>query len=146
MGRGASPVTIHASAVAVGGRAALILGPSGAGKSGLVLQVMARGGKLVADDRVALRRDGEGRLLASAPAMLSGMVEARGIGLLRAEALPECEVVLAVDLGRAPGARMPHSADITYLGSPLRLISGREVPNLDVIVTLFLHGVVHLPG
>ncbi len=136
---------LHASAVAVDGRAALILGSSGAGKSGLVLQVMARGGVLVADDRVALRRDPDGRLLASAPEILAGLVEARGLGLLRAEPLPECPVVFAVDLDRAPGARMPQSASITYLGTGLRLIFGREVPNLDAILTLFLQGVVQLP-
>jgi len=44
--------TLHASCVAFNGRAVLILGPSGAGKSALALDLMSRGGSLIADDQV----------------------------------------------------------------------------------------------
>jgi len=131
-------LTLHASAVAVGGRGVLLLGPSGAGKSALALALIGRGAALVADDRVTLTRAGEA-LLARAPAPLAGLIEARGIGLLRLPALPEAPLALAVDLGRPPAARMPHRATITHLGVDIELILGREVPNLDVIVTIYLH-------
>jgi HPr kinase/phosphorylase len=141
----AAPLTVHASAVAHDGRAVLILGASGAGKSGLALQMMALGARLVADDRVVLRRRAGGGLTATAPAALAGLIEARGIGLLRAPALPEAEVVLAVDLDRDPEARMPQSRSICYLDSTVRLISGRDIPNLGFILTLFLQGTAALP-
>lgn len=46
--RGAVP--LHASAVAIGGRAILLSGPSGAGKSSLARALIARGGVLISDD------------------------------------------------------------------------------------------------
>jgi hypothetical protein len=50
---------LHASAVAVDGRALLLLGTSGAGKSSVALQLTARGATFVADDVTALEvRDG----------------------------------------------------------------------------------------
>jgi HPr kinase/phosphorylase len=130
--------TLHASAVAVGGRGVLLLGPSGAGKSALALALIGRGAALVADDRVTLTRAG-GALIARAPAPLAGLIEARGVGLLRLPAMAEAPLGLAVDLGRAPAARMPHPATFTHTGVGIELILGREVPNLDIIVTIYLH-------
>ena len=46
-----APVTLHATAVALGGRAVLLTGPSGAGKSDLALRLIDRGAELVADRR-----------------------------------------------------------------------------------------------
>ena len=54
---------LHASAVAIEGRAVLITGPSGSGKSGLALDIIALGARLVADDGVILRREGERLIL-----------------------------------------------------------------------------------
>ena len=68
--------TIHASAVALDGQGVLILGPSGAGKSALALQLIGLGAQLVGDDRIALDRVG-GDVIASAPAALAGLIEAR---------------------------------------------------------------------
>jgi HPr kinase/phosphorylase len=147
MGQGSSSITVHASAVALDGRAVLILGASGAGKSRLALQMIARGAALVADDRVVLRRRADGRLTAEAPDTLEGMIEARGVGVMRvaAPAVPGAEVVLAVDLDRGPETRMPQSRSIAYLDSTVRLIFGRDVPNLAAILTLLLQGTAVLP-
>jgi HPr kinase/phosphorylase len=131
-------LTLHASAVAIRGRGVLILGPSGTGKSGLALALIGRGAALVADDRVTLTRAGDA-LLARAPAALVGLIEARGVGILRLPAVLDVPLALAVDLGRSPAARMPHRATITHLGVGIELISGREVPNIDVVVTIYLH-------
>lgn len=74
---------IHASCVSLGGKGILILGPSGSGKSDLCLRlIMERGAQLVADDRVDLQNE-NGRIIASAPKVLAGLLEVRGIGLLQ---------------------------------------------------------------
>lgn len=112
---------IHASTVAAGGRAVLILGASGSGKSALALTLMAHGAQLVADDRTVLTtRDGV--LFASAPATIAGRVEARGIGILHADALPAAPVALAVDLDRTETARLPDPRRITLAGHEIRLV------------------------
>lgn len=135
---GGSAILLHGSAVAQDGRAVLILGRSGSGKSGLVLRLMALGATLVADDQVRLDRRGD-TLHASAPPGLLGLVEARGCGLIRVpEVATGAAVVLAVDLDQAPEARMPQSRDLALLGVDVRLLFGREVPNLDVVLSVLL--------
>jgi HPr kinase/phosphorylase len=128
-------LNVHGAAVALGGRGILILGASGSGKSRLALELIGRGAALVADDRVELSRHG-GALMARAPAALAGLIEARGVGLLRVPAVPEAPVVLAVDLDRAAAARMPQRQTITYLGVGIELISGRDVPNLGGVLII----------
>ena len=61
-----SAETVHASTVAIDGRAVLISGPSGSGKSDLALRLIDRGFTLVSDDQTIVSRDGD-RLIASAP-------------------------------------------------------------------------------
>ena len=98
--------TLHASCVAWRGRGLLILGASGAGKSALALALMAYGCALVADDRVAVRRVGRA-LVAEPPPALAGLVEARGIGLLRAPFRPRAALTLVLDLDRCETSRLP---------------------------------------
>lgn len=137
-GAGTPATRLHGSAVACDGRAVLILGRSGSGKSGLVLRMMALGATLVADDQVQLERQGD-TLRASAPPSLLGLVEARGCGLIRVpDVALSATVVLAVDLDKAPEARMPQSRDLALLGVDVRLLFGREVPNLDVVLSVLL--------
>lgn len=137
MSRDGETCLVHATAVAIAGRAALILGPSGAGKSGLALRLIAGGAALVSDDQVRLTRRGVG-LVARAPAPISGMIEARGVGLLRVPVEAEAPVALAVDLSRASAARMPHRETITHLGVEIDLISGRDLPDIDAVLIILL--------
>lgn len=107
---------VHATCVAVDGIAALLLGPSGAGKSDLALRcIMADamdGGRriparLVADDQVLMRREGD-RLIVRAPEALLGRIEVRGLGIMAIEAIAEAELGLAVELDRRrPIERLP---------------------------------------
>ena len=92
-----SAETLHASTVAVDGRAVLIGGPSGSGKSDLALRLLDRGFKLVSDDRTLVRRDGE-KLIASAPATIAGKLEIRGIGIVDMETVVNVPVALFVEL------------------------------------------------
>ncbi len=85
---------IHGSCIARAGAAVVLIGPSGSGKSDLVLRLLDRGFTLVADDRVDLQ-DG----WASPPAALAGLLELRGLGLLRLDYTSRALVALAVNLG-----------------------------------------------
>jgi serine kinase of HPr protein (carbohydrate metabolism regulator) len=90
-------VTVHATCIAIDGHGILLRGPSGSGKSDLALRAIDRGARLVADDRVVLTRRGES-VIASAPSSLRGLIEIRGLGIMRMDAAAEAEVALAVDL------------------------------------------------
>jgi serine kinase of HPr protein (carbohydrate metabolism regulator) len=96
---------VHASTVAIEGRAVLITGPSGAGKSDLALRLLDRGFTLVSDDRTILKRDGD-QLIASAPPNIAGKLEIRGIGIVDMETTGDVPVALLVlltsDIERLP--------------------------------------------
>src|SRR3954454_8456456 len=79
-----SAETVHASTVAIDGRAVLVTGPSGTGKSDLALRLLDRGFTLVSDDQTIVKKDGN-RLLASAPPNIAGKLEIRGIGIMDME-------------------------------------------------------------
>jgi hypothetical protein len=74
---------LHGSCAALGGDAVLFLGPPGAGKSDLVLRLMGRGWMLVADDQVELEPVEPDSLMATPPTALRGLLEVRGLGLVR---------------------------------------------------------------
>ncbi len=103
---------IHASCAAREGHGVLLLGPPGSGKSDLVLRLLDHGFQLVADDRVTVQ-DG----VASPPAALAGLLEVRGLGLLRLPHAPSARLALAVTLGR--GERLPVPEIHPTLGLPL---------------------------
>ena len=97
---------VHGTCVAVAGRAVLIIGASGSGKSALALKMMGYGADLVADDRTVLTRVDD-VVIASAPPTIAGLIEARGVGLLRSEVSGPHPVVLLVDMDRVEGDRLP---------------------------------------
>jgi len=104
---------IHASCVCRDGAGILLLGPSGCGKSDLVLRLLECGFVLVADDRVNIS-DG----IASAPKPLAGLLEVRGLGIVRLAYAAEARLVLAVDLA-ATAARLPEPRVHPEFGIPL---------------------------
>jgi len=103
---------IHASCAARETAGVLLTGPAGCGKSDLLLRLLDRGFVLVADDRVDIE-DG----IASPPATLAGLLEVRGLGIMRLPYLPRCRLALAVELGVA-AARLPNPARHPVLGVP----------------------------
>lgn len=105
--------TIHASAVLVGAKAALIRGPAGSGKSQLafaLIEAAAAGAlafaRLVADDRAYVEACA-GRLLVRPARALAGLVEVRGLGIRRLPYEPLAAAGLVVDLGAPDAARHP---------------------------------------
>ena len=91
--------TVHAAAALVGGRGVLIRGASGSGKSSLLLALLDRDPEavLIADDRVTVSVEG-GRLLASTPEEIAGLMEIRGVGIVRQPHVSPAEISLVVDL------------------------------------------------
>ena len=127
-----TPPTIHASAVLIGARAALIRGPAGAGKSQLVLALIeaARMGllpfaRLVADDRAHVAAV-NGRLIVRPPEALAGLIEVRGLGIRRLPFEPLAVVGLVVDLAAEDAERLPPAASRSIT------IDGVSVPRLPV--------------
>ncbi len=136
-------MTVHGVAVALAGRAVLLLGPSGAGKSDLALRLIDRGWRLIADDRVVMSvRDGA--LWASAPATIAGLIEVRGVGIVAEAAAPAAQIALAIDLAAAPD-RHPDPASWRHGGVAVPLIAlsaHEESAPLKVERALQHHGMV----
>ncbi len=113
---------VHASCIDLEGAGVLIRGPSGSGKSDLALRLIDGGAALVADDRVELRCDGD-RLIASAPAEIAGMIEIRGLGVIRMRARPQSRLALVVDLVPPEAIeRIPEPEDCTYMGTGMPVL------------------------
>ncbi len=112
---------IHASCVAIGGRAVLIGGRPGAGKSDLALRLIDRGAALVSDDYTELRRVG-GRVLARAPETIAGKIEVRGLGVLDLPAAADVPVCLYVDLDRDP-ERLPEPETVWLAGEEIPAVA-----------------------
>lgn len=134
---GAATETVHASCVAVDGRAALILGAAGRGKSGLALRLVALGAGLVADDRTRLWRAG-GRVMADAPDTIRGRIEARGLGLLRLPAVGPCALALVADLDREETERLPPLRETRIMGAALPLVHGSAQAHFPAAILLYL--------
>lgn len=118
--------SLHGTAVALAGAGVLLRGASGAGKSDMALRLLAEGWQVIADDRVLLSRQGT-ELRAMAPANLAGLLEVRGIGVIRlddAQRLESAPLRLVVDLvpTREGVARMPEPEIFRHAGIGMPLI------------------------
>lgn len=124
--------SIHASAVLVGAKAALIRGPSGAGKSELAWALLEAGrcgvlpfARLVADDRAYVEAQG-GRLLVRPAPALAGLIELRGLGIRSLAYEPVAVVGLVIDLAADDFARLPAAE------AGETVIAGVRLPRLAV--------------
>ena len=117
-----SSETLHASCVALDGRAVLITGISGSGKSDLSLRLLDRGFTLVSDDQTIVRKQG-GKLIASAPSTITGKLEIRGVGIVTMDTVGDVAVALLVEL-TSDVQRLPDdSRERPILGVNLPLVS-----------------------
>lgn len=111
---------VHGTSVAHAGRALLIIGPAGAGKSALAMEMIGLGAHLVADDRTELRRSATG-VVAAPPETIAGLIEVRGLGLMRLPHLTGIPLVAVLDLAQEEDARLPPSRHTRILGQRLAL-------------------------
>lgn len=129
---------LHASCVALGDRALLITGPSGAGKSSLALRLIALGARLVSDDRTQVSAGPRG-LTARCPApALRGLIEARGIGILRADTVEEAGIALVADLAETETDRLPPHRSTVILGQSMPLVLRPQNDHLPEALLLCL--------
>jgi serine kinase of HPr protein (carbohydrate metabolism regulator) len=125
---------LHATCLEIAGSGVLICGPPGAGKSDLALRLLDQpglgltgapaGAVLVADDQVVLTTLA-GRLLARPPERLQGLLEIRGLGILKVPFRSQTTVGLMVVLASASTIdRMPEADDLVHdlLGVKLPLL------------------------
>lgn len=128
----APQTTIHAGCVLIDEAGVLIRGPSGSGKSRLALALIAcahahgRFASLVADDRCRLAARG-GRLIARPAEAIAGLVEVRGLGIMKTVFTPSAVVRLVVDCFAAAPERYPQSTDRTVT------IEGIELPCIRIL-------------
>jgi len=121
---------VHATCVALRiGRSwqgVLLRGPSGAGKSDFALRLIESGARLVADDQTELVRKGS-KVIASAPTRIAGLIEARGVGIVklgRDQLVARAPVVLLVDLAiPEPIERLPEPMHERLLGVDLPVVA-----------------------
>jgi serine kinase of HPr protein (carbohydrate metabolism regulator) len=146
---------VHATAVAFGGRCVLIRGKSGAGKSDLALALLTLApdalaafgieriaGALIADDQVQLAKF-DRVIRASAPKTIEGLLEVRGVGIVRVpRVLSTADVALVVDaVGADDVPRLPDAgvaADLLGVAVP-RLALDFAAPTTAIKVALGLH-------
>lgn len=121
--------TVHATALVVGKAGVLIRGVAGSGKSALALALIEdpRGdAALVADDRVHLWSD-EGGIFAAPAPELAGLIELRGVGVLRRPHRQAVPLHLVVDLLPAEACpRLPEE------GERAVELHGRRLPRLAI--------------
>jgi HPr kinase/phosphorylase len=113
----------HASCVSIHGKGVLLLGEAGAGKSDLALRLIHAGAVLIADDQVIITHVDE-QLLASCPEKITGLIEARGIGLLTLPYQQNVPLALAVKLvERKAVLRLPEPTFFDCFGLKVPLLS-----------------------
>jgi HPr kinase/phosphorylase len=115
---------LHATAVALEGRAILLQGASGSGKSDLALRLIEADAVLVADDQTLLRREGD-RVICSAPPEIAGRIEVRGFAIVEVPYEAEAPLALVVEMKPLPLVeRLPEPRSVTLLGV--------DVPAIDL--------------
>jgi len=92
-----SPLIVHGSCIAIGGHGVLLTGPSGSGKSDCALRLLDDGAMLVSDDQTCLTPDiSRNSLNATAPESIKGLLEIRGLGIVRWDSVDNAPLRLVI--------------------------------------------------
>lgn len=102
--------------------AVFMRGPSGSGKSDLAFRLMAAGATLISDDQAELENR-QGKIYAGAVDAIRGLIEVRGVGLLRYPVADPAPVRLVIDLvAQSEVPRLPEWGAVDILGVSLPLL------------------------
>ena len=138
---------IHGSCGSRGDAGVLLIGPPGSGKSDLLLRLLDHGFAVVADDQVIIE-DG----VARAPPALAGLLEIRGLGIVRVAHVTSTRLALLVELAGtlAPAIdRLPEPARHAALDLPMMRLDPRQASAPSVVAMALdcaLGRVVQLAG
>jgi len=130
-------INIHASAVAVEGRAVLIKGQSGQGKSALALHLLAHGAGLISDDICILSRNG-GHITVAAPLNAQSGIEARYVGVLNVAYGTAAPVGLVIDMDHVETQRLPERHVTDILGICVPTLYAVDAPYFPAAVLCYL--------
>ena len=113
---------IHASCVSLNRKGILLLGDSGSGKSDLALRLIELcNAKLVADDRVDIVEQ-DNQVKAFCPKNIKGLLEVRGVGIVKYPHQEQTTVKLVVRLTDNLLERLPEKAFYTFGKNKLPLL------------------------
>lgn len=116
-------VNIHASCVCIRNKGILFLGDSGSGKSDISLRLITDyKATLIGDDRIDIIAKGN-NIIASAPKNLSGLLEVRGVGIIKVKTKKKNKIDLAVFLTQDKIERMPEPLYYELLDKKIPLIN-----------------------
>ncbi len=116
-------MNIHASCVNFKGKGILLLGDSGFGKSEMCLRLIYDyGAVLVADDRVDITIKQQS-VYASVPQVLAGLLEVRGIGIIKLKYRRKSKVDMVVKLTNQKIERLPEKEFYDFDGIKMPQIS-----------------------
>lgn len=113
--------TVHGTAIVIDGRGVLLRGNPGSGKSSLALRLIDNPGYgahdtllralLIADDQVCLIRK-QDKITMSPPHNLRGLLEVRGLGIVKVPYGQQADLYLVVDLcPRDKVSRLPEARE-----------------------------------
>ncbi len=115
-------IILHGTAVTIRGSdfpasAVLLRGFSGRGKSDLAVRLIHAGATLICDDQVSCKRRQDDKIMVEPVASISGLLEVRGIGLLKYPVASPTQLRLVVDLvPREEVPRLPDQETVDILG------------------------------
>lgn len=134
-------LNIHASGVSCQQHGILIIGPSGSGKSDLTLRLIKNAGAiLIADDRIDVENH-KNTLIAHTPEAIAGLLEVRGIGIIKMPYETKKTVDLVVELVNNPNEieRLPEVEYYELGGVKIRKIKlwAFEASAVEKIILVF---------
>jgi len=143
---------VHGSAVAIQGHdfsatAVLLRGFSGRGKSDLAFRLISsRGGTLIGDDQISLERR-QDTVWAEAPETIRGLLEVRGVGLLKYPVASATPLKLIVDLvPREEVPRLPEKETADILGVAIPCLKLHAFDNSTPLKIIKAIELVYKPG
>ena len=134
----APTITFHGVLVEVFGVGVLLLGKSGVGKSEIVLDLVVKGHRLVADDVVEIKKTSPTTLLGQSPSTIRHHMEIRGLGIINIKDLfgvtsirSSKKIQLVVELEEWKTSRQ---YDRLGLDEKIHEILGIKVPKIEMPV------------